>query len=144
LQASEGSSIFVAVRKSGAMRHNKALGVYLVFIEAQSNAIVLPFHVNGSDSLFLNGSSVSHVNYLDTIRKHLRDNNSVHLEILIHPEMTFDKLLNAYTSCLDLMEIINLETSTNGISLSQVRSVPFKYQQVLDYFPISIGLRLEN
>jgi len=84
------------------------------------------------------------VNYLNTIRKQVSKNNTVHLEIVIQREMTLEELLHAYANSLDLMEVINLETTTEGISLAEARAIPFKYFKILDDFPISIGMRLEN
>ena len=144
LQAPEGSSLFVAVRNSKAQQHNKTFGLYLIFVEAPQYSAILPFKLNDLDSIELDGSAISKVNYLNTIRKHLNENNTVHLEILIQRKMTLEELLHAYTNCLDLMEIINLETTSDGVTLAYARSVPFRYHRVLNNFPISIGLRLEN
>jgi hypothetical protein len=144
LQAPEGSSLFVAVRNSKAQQHNKTNGIYLIFVEAPQYSAVLPFKLNDFDSIELDGSAISKENYLNTIRKHLNENNTLHLEILIQSDMTLEKLLHAYTRCLDLMEVINLETTSDGVTLAYARSVPFRYHRVLDNFPISIGMRLEN
>jgi hypothetical protein len=144
LHSDEGSSLYIAVRMPKTTQHNKVLGVHLIFVEAPQHSFVLPIQLNDLDSVDLDGSSVSQVNYLNTIRKHVSENNTVHLEILMQREMTLEELLLAYTNCLDLMEVINLETTTDGISLAEARAIPFKYFKILDDFPISIGMRLEN